>query len=113
MNDCNGSDSTIIAQTYCIVKVDTLRALPFYISWGSSIYAKIITTNYLGSSLESEEGNGAIIYNFPDSPINLKENTEITWGSRIGLSWEEGLSNGGTPVIDYTILTLSSDTGIY
>jgi hypothetical protein len=42
--------------------------------WGSSIYARIVATNILGSSYVSEEGNGAIILTYPDAPINLVEN---------------------------------------
>jgi hypothetical protein len=64
--------------------------MPFMLSWGSSVYARIIASNYLGSSEISEEGNGAIILTFPDAPINLSENFQVTWGTRIGLMWNEG-----------------------
>lgn len=90
--------------------VSTLRASPFSIQWGSSIYARIIATNNLGSSLPSQEGNGAIILNYPDEPINLANNEQVTWGTRIGLTWDEGDSNGGAPVLDYTIMSKASDS---
>jgi len=45
----------------------------YQLSWGSSIYAKIIAYNYYGYSVESPKGNGAIILTYPDSPINLAE----------------------------------------
>jgi hypothetical protein len=50
---------------------------------------------------------------FPDEPINLSNNLLITWGTTIGLTWDEGDNNGGTPVIDYTVMSLSSDSSTY
>lgn len=67
-------------------------------------------TNYLGSSLTSESGNEAVIYTFPDDPTNLQLNDEITWGTIVGLSWDEGAQNGGTPILDYTVLYKDSVT---
>ena len=37
----------------------------------------------------------------------------ITWGTTIGLTWDEGDKNGGTPIIDYTVMSLSSDSSTY
>ena len=48
------------------------------------------------------------MYTIPDAPINLAEDTELTGTSQIGLIWEEGLFNGGTPVTSYEI-SLSED----
>ena len=56
-------------------------------------------------------GNGAIILTFPDEPINLANNLQVTWGTRIGLTWDEGNQNGGTPVLDYTVLVSSVESG--
>jgi hypothetical protein len=67
----------------------------------------------LGSSTSSEAGNGAVILTFPDEPINLSNNLLITWGTTIGLTWDEGDNNGGTPVIDYTVMSFSSDSSTY
>jgi hypothetical protein len=39
----------------------------------------------------------------PDAPINLADNTAVTNAAVIGLTWTEGLTDGGTPIIDYTI----------
>jgi len=50
---------------------------------------------------------------FPDEPINLTNNLMITWGTTIGLTWDEGDKNGGTPIIDYTVMSLSSDSSTY
>jgi Fibronectin type III domain len=39
----------------------------------------------------------------PDAPINIVNVQTITNGSQIGLSWNAGVSNGGSSVIDYRI----------
>jgi hypothetical protein len=102
--DCDGNDSTILAAASCTITVATLKADPYFTAWGSSIYARVIATNYLGSSEASDEGNGAIILTYPDEPINLANNLDITWGTSIGLTWiDTDETAGGTPVIDYTI----------
>ena len=73
--DCNGSNSLIVAEKKCTVKVATLRVSPFLIPWGQGVYARIIATNYLGSSAASDTGNGAVLLTFPDEPINLSNNS--------------------------------------
>jgi hypothetical protein len=107
--DCDGSDSAIRTYTQCTVPVATLREAPFSLAWGTGVYARIVATNALGDSLTSLSGNGAIILTFPDEPINLANNLEVTWGTTIGLTWDEGVKSGGTPVLDYTIFSLASD----
>jgi hypothetical protein len=77
------------------------------------VYARIIATNYLGSSDASDSGNGAIILNHPDEPINLQNNLEVTWGTTLGLTWDDGDHNGGTPILDYAVYSLSSDSDQY
>ena len=111
--DCDGSDAATVSATQCSIQVSTLKAYPFNLAWGSSIYARISATNILGTSEFSTDGNGAIILTFPDEPLNLIINPEITWGTVIGLSWDEGLSNGGTPVIDYTLESKSSVDNVW
>lgn len=56
-----------------------------------------------GNSVTSIEGNGAIILTVPDAPTDLANNALVTSGSQIGLTWNQGVQNGGTPVIDFTI----------
>jgi hypothetical protein len=73
----------------------------------------VIATNYLGSSLASDEGNGGIILTYPDEPLNLANNLEVTWASVIGLTWDEGIANGGTPVIDYTVFVKDDVTSTW
>jgi len=70
LTHCDSSSSTT---TTCTIPVTVLRASPFSLSWGSSVYAKVLASNIYGNSLVSSEGNGAIITTTPDAPINLTE----------------------------------------
>jgi hypothetical protein len=39
----------------------------------------------------------------PDAPIGLEDNILVTTASVIGFTWKDGLSRGGSPIIDYRI----------
>jgi hypothetical protein len=58
----------------------------------------------------SEAGNGAIILTFPDTPVNTAENYSLREAYQLAIIWEEGASNGGTPVIDYRVKYQTGDT---
>jgi hypothetical protein len=85
-----------------------LTIAPYNLPWGSSVFADVLATNIIGSSGTSAGGNGAIILITPDSPRNLANVPAITSATQIGLTWDTGSANGGTPVIDYQ---LSFDQG--
>jgi hypothetical protein len=87
----------------CSVPIATLKEAPFSLLWGAHIYAKVTATNVIGSSAASPVGNGAIILTNPDSPLRLVNNPSTTNAYRILVSWEPGVENGGTPVIDYRL----------
>ncbi len=72
-------------------------------SWGSSIYAKVTAFNLYGSSLESESGNGAIILTNPDAPVNLVEDYSQRTATSLGFTWAQGVKNGGSDVLDFTV----------
>ena len=80
LTDCDGSDPAIVAATSCSVPIATLRADPFLLPWGSSIWARIIATNVNGDSSASSDGNGAIILTNPDAPYNLLNDESLTSG---------------------------------
>jgi len=80
-----------------------LKTSPYSHPWGVSIWATVTAVNYYGPSVESEAGNGAIIYTIPDPPINLQNVPSITLATQIGLKWEDAAENGGTEVLDYTL----------
>lgn len=65
----------------------TLRADPFNLPWGTSVFAKITAINIYGDSIDSDEGNGAIIVTKPDPPINLIEDYAERTKSTIGFTW--------------------------
>ena len=51
----------------------------------------------------SDTGNGAKIVYPPDAPLSLSDDADITNDMQVGLTWSDGVSNGGTPVIDYQV----------
>lgn len=100
---CDGSSADVLANAKCSVPIATLRSAPFNLAWGDSVSAKLSATNVVGTSPESPTGNGAVILTYPDSPLNLANDDSVTNENQIGLTWQEGLANGGSPVIDYRI----------
>jgi len=112
MTSCDGTDPTIVAQTGCSIPISALKAAPFTMPWGHSIYVKISATNIVGESLYTVEGNGATILTQPDPPITLANNAAITDAENIGLTWDDPVENGGTAIIDYTV-TYDQGTGTY
>lgn len=88
----------------CSIPISTLtNSLTFNLSVGVSVNVQIIAINAYGFSTVSVVGTGAVIVYSPDAPINLVENTLVTLQNQIGLSWQAGLSNGGSPIIDYQV----------
>ncbi len=39
----------------------------------------------------------------PDAPLSIASNAALTTSTTIALTWTDGLSNGGTNIIDYRI----------
>jgi hypothetical protein len=62
-----------------------------------------MAVNIYGNSEMSPVGGLAYITIIPDAPVNLISDAAITDAGVIGLDWEEGSSNGGSIIIDYTI----------
>lgn len=89
--------------TTCTIPVTVLRTTPYSLDWGTSIYAKLIAINAYGDSLESDEGNGAIITTTPDEPTNLVEDYAQRTKSTLGLSWTAPVFTGGAVIDDYRI----------
>lgn len=63
-----------------------------------------------GTSALSPAGNGAIILATPDAPVNLNENVAQRTISTLGITWQNGLSDGGSPIIDYRV-TIDEQAG--
>jgi hypothetical protein len=109
---CDGTSNTIISSRTCNVSLSLLRALPYSLVKGDSVYVKIISVNVYGDSNYSEEANGAVIQYVPDAPISLTNNILSTNAYQIMFTWSKGLSNGGTEVIDYNVY-YDQGLGIY
>lgn len=101
--DCDGSVEQIITTTECTVPLATLTALPFELLLGDQIQVRLTAYNAYGESAESEIGGGGLIQLVPDPPINLANDMDITLDDRIGITWDDGHSNGGNSIIDYQI----------
>jgi hypothetical protein len=80
-----------------------LYVSPFSMVLGDHIYAKIIAINSYGDSFASEPGDGVAVVFLPDAPINLANNAAITSATTVGLTWSNGISNGGSVIIDYKV----------
>jgi hypothetical protein len=80
-----------------------LRASPFSLAWGSSVYATITASNVYGESTISDAGNGAIIITYADPPKDLAETVSARTASSITFTWNEGDQNGGSTVTDYRL----------
>ena len=105
MTNCNGSSPSVISSTSCIIPVWTLVLNPFKLITGQSVFAKIIATNSMGSSIESIVGNGAMISlrYIPDAPLNICRDPLLSTTTQISILWDDGLYDGNSPVLDYRV----------
>jgi hypothetical protein len=67
------------------------------------VSVKIVATNFYGDSPDSVVGSGAFIQLVPDAPVDLQNDPTQTDAFSIRFTWVDGLSDGGSPVIDYDI----------
>lgn len=103
ITDCDGTDATIVAETKCLVPIDTLITNPYNLDWGTSVFAKVQAINLVDESSFSFPGNGALLYTSPDPPQSLANNLGTSSSTEIGLTWYQGISDGGSPVLDYRV----------
>ena len=101
ITDCNGLESQIITSMSCSVPIATLKASPYSLPWGSSVYAIVSAINIVGTSAASAEGNGAVILTNPDAPTSLANDATVTLSTQVGLTWSDGAANGGANILDY------------
>lgn len=67
--------------------------------------------NAYGISSRSDVGNGAIILTNPSAPVSLIENQVPKSATTIGMTWQDGFSNGGIEIIDYRV-SFDQGTGL-
>lgn len=63
---------------------------------------KVTARNDVGSSLLSPQIT-ILCAKKPDPPVNLADVPSITTAYQIGLQWEDGPFDGGSPIIDYRL----------
>ena len=80
-----------------------LTQAPLSLKWGDHVFANIVAVNVKGSSVVSDNGNGAQILTIPDAPINVAEVVALTNAETCSFTWDAGVNNGGTEVIDYRV----------
>jgi hypothetical protein len=113
LTDCDGRSQAIVSSTSCQVPISKLRTAPYNLPWGASIYAKVVATNYYGSSAVSDPVNGAIILTIPDAPKGIVENFSLKSGTTISFAWTNGDKDGGAPVTSYNIRYNSDGSSVY
>jgi hypothetical protein len=101
--ECDGTSSTVISNTFCQVSLSNLIIAPYEHVLDESVWVKIIAENFYGDSLISDTGNGGLVKLVPDAPINLANDATVTIDTLIKFTWEEGASNGGDTVLDFSI----------
>lgn len=74
---------------------------PFNLTWGANITARVVASNFYGSSVTSNPGGGAIILTSPGPPLNLVENAAQRTKTTLGLGWSSPNFTGGSPIINY------------
>lgn len=67
----------VLDETFCLVPILDIVVYPYYLPWGSQIFAKVQAFNSYGDSYFSEVGGGAYIYTQPAPPVNLS--IDPTW----------------------------------
>lgn len=100
---CNGTNAGIVGLKTCTVPLLGLRAAPYLLVLGDDVFVQLTAHNFYGDSPMSTPGNGAKIVYPPDAPLSVSDDTTVTNDNRVGLTWVDGVSNGGTPVIDYEV----------
>ena len=83
--------------------LSTLTSSPYSLALGDSVYAQVETVNFYGVGGTSASGNGATCVLVPSPPTSLINNGAVTNVNRVGFSWTNGPSTGGSRIIDYQV----------
>jgi len=100
--DYNNCDMLLSSSVTCSVPASALVAEPFSLDWGDSVIAKVLAVNAYGDSLESAEGNGAVILTYPGAPLDILEVEADRSRSSLGISWTAPFAGGDT-TLDYRV----------
>lgn len=100
---CDGSLDENKQDRSCTIPLDALTSGDYILVQGDNVNAKVIAYNHYGPSAESDVGSGAIIIVVPFKPVGLANNVAVTSASVIGITWNDGMNNGGAPIEDYRV----------
>jgi hypothetical protein len=100
LEDGSNCDMSASTETSCSIPIGSLTSV-YGLYWGDSVYATVIATNSYGNSLESSEGNGALIITSPGSPTDLLEDEAQRTKSVLAITWTAPTFTGGVDVLDY------------
>jgi len=100
---CDGSLDENKQDRSCTIPLDALTSGDYNLVQGDNVNAKVIAYNHYGPSAESDVGSGAIIIVVPFKPVGLANNVAVTSASVIGITWNDGMNNGGAPIEDYRV----------
>jgi hypothetical protein len=110
---CKGTSSFVLTNRYCQITLDALRAAPYNLVQGDSVYARIVARNAYGSSDYSAAGNGASLQLVPEPPTSLTNDPTTTSDTTIRFTWSPSSNNGGSAVIDYAVYYDEGTAGSY
>jgi hypothetical protein len=100
---CNGALASIVTATQCTIPLSSLTAAPFSLVLDDTINFEVQATNAYGDSGYSEIGGGALIQLVPYAPVDVIVDPANTSATQISFTWNDGSSDGGAAVIDYSI----------
>lgn len=106
---CDGSTTIAVTTLSCSIPVSTLRTAPFSLTWGATVVGRVQAINIYGNSAFSISGGSGVLITNPDPPISLAEIFSSRTATTLRISWQDGPSNGGSPIIDYAVY---SDQGL-
>lgn len=69
---------------------------------GKSYYFKVAAVNSIGEG-ELSDPYLIVAASSPDAPTALTRNSQLTSRSVISFTWSDGISDGGSAVIDYRV----------
>jgi hypothetical protein len=104
---CEESTAAANRLQKCTISMSDLGRAPFRLTQGDDVYAKVSSTNMIGTSRLSDEGEGATYTlcpnGAPDRPVDLEHKKEFRTSSSFKVSFDEGDCDGNYPVEDFTV----------
>ena len=99
---CDGSDSSILIQLYCLIPMSTFRDTPFNKVQGDAIKAKVLAYNERGWSLVSSETVTSSVIEVEPHQITDFSNGDQTSHQQVHVQWTAP-DDGGSPILSYVL----------